>query len=608
MNLYDDNLDHRQQQIEWPVLKQLLPRFKPHWISLTICGILLAASSLLSLAGPLLVRHVIDVVFPEKDVGMLGLIGSLYFGIILLSFIVTYLQQVKLEIVGQRIVKVIRIDIFSHLTRLPQAFFDKHPVGQILSRIESDTEALRTMFTYTVVTILSDLLMMLGMLGVMFTLSPRLTIVLLSVSPLVFFTIRYFNRRIVPIFIEVRKRTADVYTFLEEYLRGARIVQAFDQEDNVIDQMNSVNKAKVDVEYPGERLSNYFGHLVFLLSTVATVLILAFGGSWVLKSPDLLSIGTLVAFMGYIQRFFGPIFHLSEQINIIQKAFAGAKRIHDILTISTQETIIDTKREDRSEPDDCSIEQIPASTPLIEFRNVWFAYKDEDWVLKDVSFRLKKGERLAVVGPTGGGKTTIISLLFRFYIPQKGRILLDGQDILQMSLIDLRKRLGLVLQDIVLFPGTILDNLRLEDPDISEETVRDAIETVQATDLIVRTGAGLQAKLAEHGSNLSVGERQLLSFARALVFDPDVLILDEATASVDPLTEQRVQDAMQTLLKGRTALIVAHRIQTIIECDNIMVVQAGRITEQGTHEMLLEERGIYWSLHQLQYNTGRVTT
>ncbi|MBN1354983.1 ABC transporter ATP-binding protein [bacterium] len=599
----DDIQDPYRQKIEWPVLKQLLPRFRPHRWSLTACALLLAASSLLSLSGPLLVRHAIDVNFPDGDIPGLLQTGLLYFSIILLSFGVTYLQQVKLEIVGQRIIKEIRIDTFSHLTQLPQSFFDTHPVGQILSRIESDTEALRTMFTYTVVTILSDLLMMFGMLGVMFVLSPRLTLILLAVIPLVVFTVRYFNKRIVPIFVEVRRKTAEVYAYLEEYIRGAQIVQSFDQETNVIDRMNAVNRSKFNIEYPGEKLSNYFGHMVFLLSTLATVLILSFGGRWVLKRPDLLSIGTLVAFLGYIQRFFGPIFHLSEQINIIQKAFAGAKRIDDILNTPTQNQIV-LKRLDPAD----SVTDKPEgrSEPVVEFQDVWFAYNPDDWVLKGISFRLEKGRRLAVVGPTGGGKSTIISLLYRFYVPQKGRISINGRDINRMNPEEFRSSISLVLQDIVLFPGTVIDNLRLDDPDISEEMVMRAINTVHAGDLIRRMDLGLKTQLTEHGTNLSVGERQLLSFARALVFNPEILVLDEATASIDPLTEHRVQGAMKTLLKERTALIVAHRLQTIVDCDEIMVIQDGRVMEHGTHSDLIAQKGLYFNLCQLQFTAGGI--
>ncbi len=604
MSFYpEDQEDHRKARLDMHILRGLLPYFRPHVISLSICAVLLGLFSLLSLAGPLLVRHAIDVNFAEKDFRGLTATASIYLSVLILSFIINYLQQVKLEKTGQKIVRKIRITIFGHLTRLPQSFFDGNPVGKLLSRVESDTEALRTMFTYTVVTILSDFLMMLGMFIVMFALSPRLALVLLALAPMVILTVSYFNGRIVPIFIEVRRRTADVYAFLEEYIRGARIVQAFNQEENICRKMNDVNKAKVDVEYPGERLSNYFGHSVFLLSTIATSLILGLGGYWVLKSPTQLTIGTLVAFLGYIQRFFGPIFHLSEQINIIQKAFSGAKRIDDILQMDTQDALTASSE---SEPP-LIISGISDRNGIV-FENVWFAYKNEDWILKDVSFQVKPGQRVAVVGPTGAGKTTIISLLYRFYHPQKGRILLDGMDIRSMPLQELRRRLGLVMQDIILFPGTLLDNLRLDNPEISEQDVSVALETVHAAYIAQRRQKGIHVELSEQGSNLSMGERQLMSFARALVHRPDYLVLDEATSSIDPLTEQKIQQALNNILMDRTALIVAHRLQTIVDSDGIIVMKNGKVIAQGTHSELLEGSELYRHLYHIQLGTGKVAS
>ncbi len=593
-----DTEDYRNQKLDFKILKGLLPRFRPHMKSLIFCGLLLAASSLISLSGPLLVKHAIDVNFPEKDFPGLLITAGLFLGVIIFTFFITYFQQIKLEIVGQKIVKSIRIEIFRHLTRLSQAFFDKNPVGKILSRVESDTEALRTMFTYTVVTMISDLLMMFGMFFIMFMLSPRLTLVLTGVVPLVIFMIRWFNRRIVPIFIEVRRRTAEVYGFLEEYLRGVRIVQAFDREATVNARMDQVNREKFEVEYPGERLSNYFGHSIFLMSTIATVLILGIGGKWVLESPETLTIGTLAAFLGYIDRFFGPIFHLSDQINVIQRAFAGSKRIDDIMSIPAEDGVM------TSLPDVQDGEM--GITPAIEFRNVWFAYADEEWVLRDVSFSIPAGSRFAIVGPTGSGKTTIISLLFRFYHQQKGEIFVDGRDIRSLSLIELRGKLGLVLQDIVLFPGSILDNLRLENEDISEEQVRITLETMAADDLVQGAKEGLAGTVAEHGSNLSMGERQILSFARAMVHNPAIMVLDEATSSVDPLTEKRVQTAMSTMMKDRTSLIIAHRLQTILDCDTILVLQKGAVREMGTHAELMHRKDLYWNLHQIQFGNGKV--
>lgn len=598
-NFHDDENITGKQKFDWRVMKSLLPRFKPHLRSLATCVLLLMMFTLLSLANPLLVRHAIDVNFVNRDMAGLLLTAGLFIGVLILSFTFNYLQNVRLEIVGQKIIQGIRVDIFTRLLFLQQRYFDRNPVGKLLSRIESDTEALRTLFTQTVVAIISDLVMMVGMVVVMFGLSPRLTLVILCLAPPVIFIVRYFNRRILPIFVEVRKKTAEVYAFLEEYLRGSKVVQAFDQQAMVTCAMNAVNEAKFKIEYPGELLSNYFGHSVFLLSTVGTILTLGLGGKWVLARPDLLTIGTLVAFMGYIDRFFGPIFHLSEQLNVIQRAFAAAQRIQDILTTPLPAIVTSTHDAPKfSEPD--------IAPPAIEFRNVWFAYNDNHWILKDVSFTVHRGQRIAVVGPTGGGKTTITSLLFRFYEPQRGRILVDGLDIQSVPLDVLRRKMGLVLQDIVLFHGSILDNIRLDDTSLPETKVWEALAMVGARDVVANSPDSLYSNLAEGGNNLSVGEKQLLSFARALAFDPQILVLDEATSSVDPSTEQLLQSAIESLLRGRTALLIAHRLQTIRFCDEILVVEEGQIKERGTHDELLRQGRIYANLIRIQRGTGAV--
>ncbi len=587
MKHYDEQ-DYRKNKIDWNILKKLLPRVYPYRWVLLFCGALLLCSSLLSLAGPLLIRHAIDVEFVNKDLYGLYKLAIIYFLVLIISFVISYFQRVNIEIAGQKIIKQIRIDVFSHLTGMNQRFFDSNPVGQLLSRVESDTESLRALFTNTIVIIISDVIMMAGMIVIMFSISFKLTLILLSLSPFVIISIFYFNGKIVPVFIEVRKKTAEIYGFLEEYLKGSRVVQVFDQEENVIRKMDMVNKSRVDIEYPGHVMSTYFGNTIFLISTVAISLILGIGGKWVIERPDELTVGTLVAFLGYIYRFFGPIFHLSDQINVIQKAFGGAKRINDLQAIPL------TGYEDSDNSPFLS------ERKGIEFKNVWFAYKDEEWILKDISFFLPEGQRLAIVGPTGGGKTTLANLLFRFYEPQKGHIFIDGIDISTIPLHILRKRLGLVLQDIILFHGTILDNLRLEENSIGEEQVIKALETINAKDLIDRFPDGLNTGLSEHGSNMSMGERQLLSFARALVFDRDILVLDEATSSVDPLTEKKLQNAVTELLKGRTSIIIAHRLQTIIESDIIFVIKDGTIKEKGSHKELLSLKGIYWHLYNIQ--------
>jgi len=450
------------------------------------------------------------------------------------------------------------------------------------------------LFTYTVVVIVTDVLKIVCIFVIMLYISPPLTLVLFPMAPLVIFIVIFFNGKIIPIYVEVRKRTADIFSFLEEYLRGTPIIQAFSQEKRVSEKLNSVNKSKLDVEYPGKSYSCYFGYLIFFLSIVATTIVLGVGGVWTMKSPETLTIGTLVAFLSYIDHFFGPIFHLSEQVNVIQRAFAGAQRINGIME----------KKTTGYEEGDYELPLLEDKKEGIEFKNIWFAYNEEEWVLKDISFFLPRGKRLAIVGPTGGGKTTLTNLLFRFYTPQKGEILLDGVNIQTIPVNTLRKKLGLVLQDIILFPGTVLENLRLESPEIPESKVVSALENVNAQDLVEKLSDGLNTTLSEHGKNLSMGERQLLSFARAIVFDPEILVLDEATSSIDPMSEQKIQNAIKNILKGRTSVIIAHRLQTIMESDKIIVIKDGKIKERGNHKELLEIKGTYFNLYQLQ--NGRV--
>ncbi len=559
---------------------------KPHIKELIYCGTLLAVFSILSLVGPLLIRHAIDVNFVNKDFNGLLLTVGLYAATLFLTFLFNYLQTVRLEILGQKIILGLRDHLFDHLITLSLKFFDRNPVGKLISRVESDTEALRELFTFTVVTILSDLLMLLGMFVVMFVINWKLALILASTFPFVIFNVLVFNKKGGPLFLKVRKKTASVYGFLEEYLNGMQVVQVFRRENAVSDKLNEVNKDKAETEKKAEKVVILFINFIFLLNTLGVVLVLGFGSMWALAGS--ITIGTLVMFLNYIQRFFGPIFHLSEQLNIIQRAFAGARRVFGLLA-----------KEPEVQETDAPAEWNGLANE-IRFEDVWFAYIDDDWVLQEINFTVKKGERWALVGATGGGKSSIINLLLRFYDPQRGRILVDGIDIRNISLKTLRVKMGLVLQDIFLFPMNVRDNLRMEEPGIKDEQIWEALRNVRAENTIKRMHDGLDAELAEKGGNLSQGERQLLSFARALVFDPEILILDEATSAVDPLTEKRIQRALGVLMEGRTSLVIAHRLRTILDSDVIMVIKNGRIIEKGSHEELLRMEGEYRQLYNLQ--------
>jgi len=581
----------RRGKLDGQVIRWILSLLRPHWRATAVCGALLLSSSLFTLAGPLLVRRAIDVDFANRDFHGLLLTAALYLAMLIAGMTAGYSQTVLLEKIGQRIIQTLRVDLFSRLITLLPAFFSRNPVGQLLSRVESDTESLRTVFTTTVITILTNIITLAGMIGVMVSISPRLSLVLFATVVPGFIAARLYNRRVMPLFHDVRQKTAEVYAFLEERIRGVLVVQAFGREAAAVSQMDDINRQKMEVEYPAERLANYFGHSVMFLSTMATAGALWLGGRWALAGG--LTVGTLVMFLNYITQFFGPFFHLAEQLGSIQRAVAGAARIRSLLG-QTSDIV-------------SPAQPVPwrRLTESIEFRGVWHAYQNEEWVLRDVSFRVPVGQRWALVGATGGGKSSIISLLLRFYDPARGQIFFDAINIRDLELSALRAAVSLVLQDTVLFPMSILENIRLEDPRISEEQVWRALEVIGADEFVRRLPDGIGYELREGGRNLSMGERQLLSFARALVFDPQILILDEATAAVDPLAERQIQRAMNALLTGRTSLLIAHRLLTIQDCDNILVIDNGQIVEQGTHQKLLELGGRYAHLHLAQTGNHR---
>lgn len=586
--LYDNEDGFQARGFSRELFLALLPLLKPHLRALLFCGLLLFGFSLVSVVGPLLIRHAIDVDFVQKDVWGLLQTVTLYTLTLIGAFLLAYFQRVKLEQVGQKIILVLRERLFDRISAFSLSYFDKNSVGSIMSRIESDTEALRMLFTDTVVTLLGDLMMLVSMFVVMFFVSWQLGLVLFSIMPVLFLTIWLYNKMGAPLFFAVRRQMAVIYGLVEEYLRGMTIIQTFRQELPVALKMNDENEKKFRIDLKAELLVTFFFNFIFFMNTIGTVLVLLFGSHWVMKGT--ITIGTLVMFLAYIRRFFAPIFHLSEQINVIQRAFAGAERIFEIMNLP----------QDIISPE--SPKSLKENSFSITFDHVSFAYEGEKWVLEDISFTIPAGQKWALVGATGSGKTTIINLLLRFYDPQKGRILLNGKDIRDLSLDDLREKIGLVMQDIYLFPASIRDNLRMERQDIDDDTIMRALQSVHAQDFVLRDSAGLDRELAERGKDLSLGERQLLSFARALIRDPEVLVLDEATSSVDPLTEKKIQKAMNVLLKGRTALIIAHRLQTILSCHHILVIHLGRIVEQGNHDTLIKKNGVYQKLYQLQHH------
>ena len=506
------------------------------------------------------------------------------------GFAVLYTQMVLMNLMGQYIMYDLRKQIFSHLQKLDVQFFDRNPVGRLMTRVTTDVDALNELFTAGFVAIFGDIFVLVGIVGVLFWMNWRMALVLFSITPFIILVSIWFRRGARLTYRQVRARIAAINAFLQEHISGMSTVQLFNREEKEAEKYDTLNARHRDANIDSIYYYAIFYPLIELIETVGLALIVWYGGGKVIQGT--LSVGALIAFFQYSQRFYQPISDLSEKYNILQAAMAASERIFKLLDTPV-------KIPDRGKREVREFESI-------EFRNVWFAYEEPDWVLKNVSFRVGRGERIALVGHTGAGKTTVTALLMRFYDIQRGEILINGADIREYSTESLRRLFAIVQQDFFLFSGTIADNISLGDPDIGEERIRTAAIRVQADRFISRLPEGYASAVRERGAGLSVGEKQLLSFARALAFDPPVLILDEATSSIDTETEILIQDAIQTLLAGRTSIVIAHRLSTIRSADAILVFHHGEIRERGTHEELMQAGGLYRRLYEIQYREAVV--
>jgi len=522
----------------------------------------------------------------QPDLRAVARLAWLYLAIVAATFFLNYGQVYILHYTGQRIVYSIREQLFSHLQRLPVQFFDRNPVGRLVTRATNDTDNLNEMFTSVLVNLFQDIFLLLGILVVMFRVHWQLALVSLAVMPLVALVTIQFRVRARDAYRQVRVKLARINATLAENLAGMRIIQIFNQEERKFREFDEINRDHYQSMMQEVRVFATFRPAVEFLSSLGLAVLIWYGGGRVIQNT--LDFGVLYLFIQYMQTFFRPINDLTEKYNIMQSAMASAERIFMILDT--------TPEEDPSEP-----ASLPPVRGEIEFKNVWFAYTGEEWVLKDVSFHVKPGESVALVGATGAGKTSIINLLNRFYDIQRGQILIDGVDIRRVKRQDLRRHIGIVLQDVFLFTGDIESNITLWNPQISAAKVREAARLVNAERFISRMPGGYKAPVHERGAGLSAGERQLLAFARALAYDPAILVLDEATANIDTETEQLIQQALTRLIQGRTTIIIAHRLSTIQHCDKIIVLHKGRIREMGTHQELLKLRGLYYRLYELQY-------
>ena len=566
----------------------LWPMFRPYWGHFAGAFLLLVISAGLLVLGPILVKRAIDQNIAQRDIPGLQITVALFVAVQIAYLVTLYIMRNWLEWAGQRVMADLRGKVFEHLISLPVSFHDRTTPGQLLSRLESDTQALRMLFTTTAVMLVGDFLMMLGMAGVMISYSPRLSLVTGSVLPMMIGVTLFFQKRFHPIFVEVRQQNSIISSRLTELIQAVPILQAYARHRWATSRLQELTRHKYDTQAVAEWYVIVWFNLIFVIETLALCLILGVGGYWALSGT--VTIGLLAMFMGYVRRFFDPLHRLAEQLATIQKAFASAERVLRLL------------QEPNTVPDPTEPRSFAGLKREVRFENVWFRYSETgEWVLKDISFTLPVGENWALVGPTGSGKTTIVSLLLRFYDPIEGRVLIDGVDLRELPVKAWRHSLGMVLQDLYLFPGNLRENLTLGRA-VSEDNLKQAAEITLADRIIRRLPEGDRTDLAERGGNLSVGQRQLLSFTRALAGNPELLILDEATSAVDPATEHLLSTATRRALKGRTALIIAHRLSTIRHCHRILVLQYGEIVEQGTHHELLAAGGLYRSLHELQFS------
>jgi ATP-binding cassette subfamily B multidrug efflux pump len=570
------------------LMRRLLQFMAPHRASITRAFAAIVGLSILQLAPPYLTKIAIDTHIATGELEGLNTLAILFAVVLVLSYALEYVQTYTLQITGQRIIFDLRMRINEHLQRLDLSFYDRNPVGRLMTRVTTDVDTLNELFASGVVSVFRDIFMLVGIAVVLFVMDWRLAIVALSVMPLIALVTQWFRTHARHSYREVRGLVAQINAFLQENITGTSTVQLFRREARQFEQFDGINTAHRDATVASIFYYAVFYPAIEVLGALAVAAILWFGGGWTLQGT--LEIGSLVAFVLYSQRFFRPISDLSEKFNILQSAMASSERIFALL--DTPVVVANP----------AATALVPSNGPgHIRFEHVWFAYRDDQYVLEDVTFDVAPGQRVGIVGATGAGKTTLINLLMRFYDVSRGRITIDDVDIREMPLQALRSRFGLVLQDVYLFSGTIADNIRLGNDQISDDDVGRAAASVHADRFIDALPDGFQSAVAERGATLSAGERQLLSFARALAYKPDVLVLDEATSSVDTDTEQLIQDALHVLMAGRTTIAIAHRLSTVQDMDTILLFHKARLREQGSHQELLAQRGLYHTLYQLQY-------
>jgi ATP-binding cassette, subfamily B, multidrug efflux pump len=625
------------------LMARLLKYLRPYrWqVSIALASILL--KSFADVLGPYLTKVAIDRYLAPAQAAKSGIwswlssrpitgiaqIASIYVGLLVFSFFLEFLQTYFMQWTGQKVMFDLRRQIFRHLQRLHIAFFDKNPVGRLVTRVTTDVDALNEMFTSGVVSIFEDIFVLLGILGVMLCMNWKLALITFAVLPFIAYSTKIFRDRVRDSYRRIRIAIARINAYLQEHIGGMVVLQLFNRERKAYSRFSEINRNHMEAYKDAILAYAIYYPVIEILSAIAIACVIWFGGGDVMRNlhvnsvaisfnwttlvafrlvPTVATLGVLVAFIQYALRFFRPIMDFSEKYNILQGAMAASERIFKLL---------DTPAEVVSP----AVVKRPEGPGRIEFDHIWFSYRETqasdaqkidgpgaapEWVLRDVTFAIEPGETVAIVGHTGAGKTTLISLLLRLYDVQKGAVRIDGIDVKEMDLADLRSRFGVVLQDPFLFSGTIGGNIRLGTERIQDSDVEKAAEDVNLADFIRTLPKGFDEEVRERGSTLSTGQKQLISFARALAHEPKILILDEATSSVDTETEFRVRDALSRMVEGRTSLIIAHRLSTVQRADKIIVMHKGQVREMGTHQQLLALRGIYFKLYQLQYKDQEI--
>ncbi len=591
------------------LMGRLLRYMRPYSGTIAVSLVFLLADSLTQILGPLITKTVVDrYLVPSGKISHvpfarflsadpwtgIAQLAAVYFAAILLGFVCEFGQTYLMQWTGQRAMFDLRRELMTHLQRLDISYYDKNPVGRLITRVTTDVDVLNELFASGLVTIIGDVLVLSFVIVAMFQLSPGLTGLLLAVLPLVVLVTILFRRTVATSYRRIRIAIARINSYLQEHVNGIAVLQLFNREDRSRSEFEQINRDHMEAFKDSITAYGWFYPAVEFLSMLSLAMLLAYGGFRVRSGA--LTIGVVIAFFQYGLRFFRPIQDLSEKYNILQGAMAASERIFKLLDT---EVVIESP---------AAPESMPRGPVEIEFDRVWFAYLDEDWVLRDVSFTIRPGETVAVVGHTGAGKTTLTNLLLRFYDVQRGTIRIGGVDIRAMDLKQLRRDFGVVLQDPHLFTGTLASNIRLGTDGISQREVEQAAERVNLVNFVRSLPEGFEQPVRERGNGYSTGQKQLIGFARALAHNPRFLILDEATSSVDTETEFLIRDALTNLVAGRTSIVIAHRLSTVQRADRIFVMHKGKLRESGTHQELLAQRGIYYKLYQLQYKDQEIAS